>query len=59
MMLLPDCPLCKSPNAVRKAHKRSLDPILRLFGLFAYRCDGCTTRFYRFLRPGTGLSGAQ
>jgi hypothetical protein len=49
--MLPECPICKSTKSVRQAHKRSLDQVWRCIGLFAYRCDGCTTRFYRFLKP--------
>jgi hypothetical protein len=49
--MLPNCPLCHDGNSVRQAHRRKLDGVWRFFGWFAYRCDSCTTRFYRFLKP--------
>jgi hypothetical protein len=57
-MFLPACPHCKSVNSVRQSHKRNLDAVWRFFGWYAYRCDSCSARFYRFLKPKDDRSDA-
>jgi hypothetical protein len=57
--MLPDCPICKNAKSVRQAHKRSLDALWCFFGWFAYRCDGCTARFYRFAKPKSNVTNTQ
>jgi hypothetical protein len=57
-MMLPECPTCQSANSVRQAHKRNLDSFWRFFGWYAYRCDGCSERFYRFAKPKGKMSDA-
>jgi hypothetical protein len=56
--MLPDCPICKSTKSVRQSHKRRLDHLWRFFGCYAYRCDGCSTRFFRFFKPKDDESSA-
>ncbi len=48
---MPSCGICKDSRAVRQAHRRNIDGLLRLLGCYAFRCDGCSSRFYRFFKP--------
>jgi hypothetical protein len=47
----PICPFCRSSVAVRPAHRRYFDGLLKFISFHAFRCDACTLRFYRFRRP--------
>lgn len=48
---MPDCPLCNHADSVRQAHKKQWDYVLRFLMVFAYRCEACSSRFYRTGRP--------
>jgi len=40
------CPKCHEID-VRRSHRRTLDFLLRAFGLVPFRCNVCEHRFYR------------
>lgn len=56
---MPDCPLCKYAHSVRLAHKKHWDYLLGLLRVFAYRCESCSSRFYRAGRPRAGVQQSE
>jgi hypothetical protein len=50
----PICPRCGWRNT-RLSHTRgTLDSVLRVFSLWAFRCRSCGNRFRAFRRPSVG-----
>ena len=40
------CPKCKSDHISRSKSWRVSDPFMRVWGMVAYRCRECQSRFY-------------
>src|SRR5438093_5834922 len=49
---LPQCPRCTS-TAVRRSHRKGIERLLSLLGIYPFRCENCSYRFKR-LAGGIG-----